>query len=423
MRIDDVLRKPTLRYLISISAVLGMAVGLTALLMQPPLSDLLELGAIYGLTALVSAAVGFLAHRYGLWRLGSLAGSLTLGYALAAGLTLLNVWVAARLMFISQHDLALATVLLLFASGISVSFGYLLSRSFTASLEAMVAAADEISDGDFTARVPVTGRDEVAQLAQAFNRMASRLQLAAEEARRLENARRDFVSWVSHDLRTPLASLRAMVDAMADGVVADPENVQRYLSLSQGEISRLNGLIDDLFELSQLDTGHMQLNYEVCSLHDLVSDTVGGLRPRAEEEQIDVTAAVDPAVDPVRIAPRQVSRVLQNLLDNSLRHTPAGGEIHLAVECEGQDVTVRVQDTGDGIPPGDLALIFERFYRGEQSRRRNADKSGAGLGLAIARGIVEAHGGQIWAEQDDTGATFCFTLPQVRVRLADGDPS
>lgn len=416
------IRKPTLRYLISIGAVLALTVGLTALWMRPPESDLLELGLIYGLTALASAGVGFMAHRYGLWRLGSLAASLTLGYALAAGLTLLNVWVAARLMFISQHDLALASVLLVFASGISVSFGYLLSKSFTDSLGAMVAAAEEISDGDFSARVPVAGRDEVAQLAQAFNRMASRLRLAADEAQRLENARRDFVSWVSHDLRTPLASLRAMVDAMADGVVTEPETIRRYLALSQGEIERLNGLIDDLFELSRLDTGHMQLAYEVCSLGDLVSDTVGGLRPRARAEGILVRASVDPQVDPVRIAPRHVSRVLQNLLDNALRHTPPGGEIRLAVGSGGPDVTVTVQDSGEGIPTGDLDMIFERFYRGEKSRQRKAEESGAGLGLAIAKGIVEAHGGRIWAENAEAGAIFRFTLPNVRTKEGDRKP-
>lgn len=410
------MKSPTLRYLIAIGLVFLLTVGLTALVMRPPSRDLIQLAGIYGLTALASAAIGFAAHHWGLWRrLGSLAGSLTLGYVLAAGLTLINVWVAARLMFISQHDLALASVLLLFASGISVSFGYLLSKNFTRALAAMIGAAEEISAGDFSVRVPVDGRDEVAQLAEAFNRMASRLRMADDEAERLETARKDFVSWVSHDLRTPLASLRAMVDAMADGVVADETTVRRYLAQCQSEIGRLNGMIDDLFELSQLDIGHIQLGLEICSLGDLVSDAVGALRPRAQAKDIEVIAEVEEGVDPVRIAPRQISRALANLLDNALRHTPNGGQIRLLASCQGDGILVSVRDTGEGIETEALEMIFERFYRGEESRSRGAEDGGVGLGLAIARGMIEAHGGRIWAESVASGAHFQFTLPDARI--------
>jgi signal transduction histidine kinase len=404
---------PALRYLAGIGAAFAGTVGLTAWWMRPPQEDLIQLAGIYGLTALASVAVGFGAQRSGLWRrLGSLAGSLTLGYILAAGLTLINVWVTARLMFISQHDLALAGVLLLFASGISVSFGYLLSRSLAGSLRTMIDAAENLSQGDFSARVPVEGTDEVALLGRAFNRMASRLELADAEAQRLEDARRDFVAWVSHDLRTPLAALRAMIDAMAEGVVTEPDNVARYLKQSQSEIDRLNGLIDDLFELSRLDTGHLQLGYELCSLSDLVSDTVGSLAPRAAAKGVAVTAEIDAMVDPVRIAPRHIGRALHNLLDNALRHTPAGGSIELRVYRREQGVEVAVHDTGEGVNPAELDLIFERFYRAEASRSRSgADSAGAGLGLAIARGMIEAHGGRIWAESNGQGATFRFTLP------------
>jgi signal transduction histidine kinase len=405
------------RYLLGIGLAFALTVGLTALWMRPPAADLLELSGVYGLTALVSAGVGFLSNRAGVWRrVGSLAASLMLGYVLAAGLTLLNVWVTARLMFISEHDLALASVLLLFASGISVSFGYLSSKSFSTSLESMVAAADQLSRGDFSARVPVHGSDEVAQLAQAFNRMASRLEAADAEAQRIENARRDFVAWVSHDLRTPLASLLAMIDAMSEGIVTEPETVGRYLHQSRSEIDRLNGLIDDLFAISRLDTGHLQMGYELSSLSDLVSDAVGALAPRAEKKGVSIEAEVERGLDPVNLAPREISRVLQNLLDNALQHTPAGGRIRLLAGRSGRDVLVTVRDTGRGIAEGDRERIFDRFYRGEPSRRRPADNGGgAGLGLAIARGLVEAHGGRIWAEPVDVGAKLCFTLPDVCV--------
>jgi signal transduction histidine kinase len=288
----------------------------------------------------------------------------------------------------------------------------------------MVEAADDLSHGDFSVRVPVQGSDEVASLAQAFNRMASRLQAADAEAQRIEDARRDFVAWVSHDLRTPLSSLLAMVDAMAEGIVTDRETVRRYLRQSRSEIDRLSGLIDDLFALSRLDTGHLRMGYEVSSLSDLVSDAVGALKPRAEAKGVDVDAAVAGGLDSVHIAPREISRVLQNLLDNALQHTPSGGRIELHAERTDRDVKVTVADSGHGIAPKDMERIFERFYRGEPSRTRGEqDGGGAGLGLAIARGLVEAHGGKIWAEPVAAGAKLCFTLPDACVTNQVGAPS
>ena len=262
-------------------------------------------------------------------------------------------------------------------------------------------------------RVPVEGRDEVAQLGEAFNRMAKRLQAADREASRLESARRDFVAWVSHDLRTPLATLRAMIDAMAEGVVTDEDTVGRYLERSQAEVDRMSSLIDDLFELSRLDAGHIEVEREPSSLSDLISDTVGAAAARAKAQGVRLTGEVDPDVDPVRIAPGQIGRALHNLVDNALRHTPEGGHIHLSASLEGADVMVEVRDSGPGIDPEEEEAVFQRFYRGERSRARS-DGGGAGLGLAIAKGFVEAHGGDIWVDATaERGAVFRFTLPRL----------
>jgi signal transduction histidine kinase len=387
-------------------------------LMRPPMKDLAQLTLSSGITALASILIGLLAHRLGFWRrIGSLSMTLTLGYVLAAGLTLLNVWINARLMFASLHDLALAGILLVFASGISVSFGYLVSSSLTRLVAQMAEGARRLSQGDFSARVQPEGRDEVAELAQAFNDMARQLELAGEEKARLEGARREFVAWVSHDLRTPLSALRAMIDAMADGVVKEPQTIERYLRQSQTELDRMRDLIDDLFQLAQLDAGHMQMTMEVCSLSDLISDTLGSAAPKAAAKHITVSGWVDPAVDPVRLAPREIGRVLRNLLDNALRHTPEGGEIQLTAGLEGGNVAVSVSDNGEGIAEEDLPRVFERFYRGEASRSRDGfDSGGAGLGLAIARGFVEAHGGRIWAESPSGhGTRVSFSLPSAKV--------
>ncbi|HEX9676166.1 MAG TPA: HAMP domain-containing sensor histidine kinase [Anaerolineales bacterium] len=398
-------------FLIGILAALALTLALTALIMRPPRNELTNLGAILALTALGSGALGFLVHRLGWWRRPpTLKLSLSLGYLLAALLTILNVWVGAQLMFISEHDLALAGMLLLFASGISVSFGYLISSGLVQALGDILQASERLSEGDLTARVPAGGSDEVARLGASFNQMASRLEAAAQEARRMEAARRDFVAGASHDLRTPLASLQAMIEALAEGVVDDPDTVQRYLRQSQAEILRLRGLTDDLFQLAQLDAGHFAMQYEPASLSDLVSDSLGSLSPRAAAKGLTVSGWVDPQVGLVWMAPLQVGRILHNLLDNALAHTPEGGTIAVRAAPEGGSVLISVQDSGEGISAEDLPRVFERFYRGEQSRSRSA--GGTGLGLAIAKGLVEAHGGEIWVDsRPGSGACFRFSLP------------
>ncbi|MCC7360247.1 MAG: HAMP domain-containing protein [Anaerolineales bacterium] len=406
-------------YLLGIAAALTLTVALVIAVMRPPFNDLMSLGLLFALTGGGSALIGFIAHQLGWWRrFRTLAQTLTLGYVVAAALTLLNVWLTARMMFINEHDLQLAGLLLLFAGGISVSFGYFISASLAHTLAQMAQAAVRISDGDFTTRVAAPGQDEVAQLARTFNAMAARLQQADADQRALEAARRDLVAWASHDLRTPLASLRAMLDALADGVVSDPATVARYLGQSQAEVNRMNGLIDDLFEMAQLDSGSLAMRAEASSLSDLLSDTLEAFTARAEAQQVRLSGAVAPGVDPVWLAPDKIGRVLRNLVENALRHTPPGGQIELRAEAQPGAVLVTVRDTGTGIAPADLPRVFERFYRGDAARSRGpagapGPSVGAGLGLAIARGLVEAHGGRIWAESaPGQGATFRFNLPR-----------
>jgi signal transduction histidine kinase len=408
-----------LTYLLGVLAVSTLSVALAVAVMRPPLNDLMYLMLLFALTGGGSALVGFVSHQLGWWRrFGSLAQTLTLGYIIAAALTMLNVWLTARMMFLNEHDLTLAGLLLVFAGGISVTFGYFVSTSITHTLRDMAQAAGRISEGDFTTRVNVPGRDEVARLAAAFNRMAARLQQADADERALDAARRDLVAWASHDLRTPLASLRAMLDALADGVVNDPETVARYLQQSQAEIGRMSALIDDLFELAQLDTGNLVLRAEASALSDLISDTLEGFTARALARQVTLIGAVGPGVDPLWMAPDKIGRVLRNLVENAIRHTPPGGRIELQAEAKPGAVEVAVRDTGGGIAPDDLPRVFDRFYRGDAARSRGQAgegllSGGAGLGLAIARGLVEAHGGRIWAESVlGQGTTIRFALPR-----------
>jgi two-component system sensor histidine kinase VicK len=207
-----------------------------------------------------------------------------------------------------------------------------------------------------------------------------------------------------------------MIDALADGIVTDSETVARYLRLSQGEINRMSKLIDDLFELAQLDAGYQDLNFEWIALSDLVSDTLESFAARAEAQNVILEGYVDPKVDPILAAPDKLSRILDNLIGNALRHTPKEGRIKLHASVEEDCTQIQIEDTGTGISSKDLPHIFDRFYRGEKSRARQQEDHGVGLGLAIVKGLVEAHGGNIQVESElEKGTKFLFSLPRRRI--------
>jgi signal transduction histidine kinase len=402
-----------LRYILGILAILAFSLVFFVWLMHPPLGDLALTAQFLSITAVISVLVGYITYRLG-WMERSPSLHLTLMgvYALASILAFINVWVTARLMFINQHDLRLATVLLVFAGGIAMGLGFFLSSAITDRLQAIQQVAEEVQRGNLEARINVHGNDELAALGTTINQTTTRLQEAAQKQHELENLRRDLIAWAGHDLQTPLASVRAIVEALADGVVEDVETTQRYLRTAQRDVQSLSLLIDDLFQMAQLDAGGMTLNREKASLSDLISDTLESFSELASRQQVTLSGEVKGDVDPVFMDVPHVGRVLNNLIGNALRHTLAGGRITVQATRDPQGVRVEVRDTGEGIPDSDLPHVFERFYRGEKSRSRST--GGAGLGLAISRGIVEAHGGQIGAESaPGQGACFHFTLPDL----------
>jgi signal transduction histidine kinase len=380
-------------------------------LMNPPMADIGLMALFLAVTAVISIIAGYVAYRFGWMRQSPrLSWTLMAGYALASLLTFINVWVTARLMFYNDHDLQLATVLLLFAGGIAMSLGYFLSTALANNIQTLQQAAQAVANGRLEARVPVQGRDEMAALAGTFNEMARQLETAAHKQRELEQLRRDLIAWVGHDLRTPLASIRAIVEALADGIVEDPQTVTRYLHTAQRDIRALSALIDDLFEMAQLDAGGIPLARQPGSLADLISDTLESFSALAKQRDVRLTGEVAGHIDPVNMDTQKMGRVLANLLSNALRHTPAGGAVSLRAAAADEAITITVSDTGDGIDPADLPHVFEQFYRGEKSRSRAT--GGSGLGLAIARQIVAAHGGQITAESEpEQGTTIHITLP------------
>jgi signal transduction histidine kinase len=399
------------RFALGILLILAITLGVFNIIMLPPIGELGLMAFYLGITALVSALAGYAAYRFGWINYSpTLRWTLLGGYALASILTFFNVWFSAQMMFASQHDLLLAIILLVFAGGMAMVLGYFLSSTVTERIHKLKEAAEKLSQGNLQTRVLVQGHDEVAVLANAFNQMAEQLQAADKNQRDLDAMRRDLIAWVSHDLQTPLTSMRAILEAVADGVVDDPETVKRYLNTAQRDVRNLSALIDDLFQMAQLDTGGFPLNRDQASISDLVSDTLESFTELAKQQDIILEGNVDPDVDPVQMDTQAIGRVLNNLIGNALRHT-VKGRVSVWVRRTTQGIEVTVSDTGEGIRTEDIRHIFERFYRGDASRSRSRG-TGAGLGLAIARGIVRAHGGDIKVESEvGRGTQFTFFIP------------
>ncbi len=398
------------RFVLGVLLILVISLVAFSLIMRPPLNEIGLMAQFLTITAIISGLVGYGSYRLG-WmeRSPTIRWTLLGGYALASILTFFNVWLTARLMFASPHDLLLAMVLLIFATGMAMALGYFLSSTVTNRIRTIDDAAQAIAKGDLDVRIPVTGQDEMAHLARTFNQMAAQLQETELKQQELDTLRRDLVAWAGHDLQTPLASVRAIIEALADGVVDDPESVQRYLRTAQLNIQSLSDLIDDLFQMSQLDAGGLPLDCADNSLSDLISDTLESFSELAKQQGVRLGGSVTEGVDPVYMDAQRIGRVLSNLVSNALNHTPEGGSVEVLASPSSEAIMVEVIDGGQGIPPEVLPRVFDRFYRGEKSRNRTS--GGAGLGLAIAKGIVEAHGGQIGVESEPGRTRFFFTLP------------
>ena len=274
-----------------------------------------------------------------------------------------------------------------------------LSRRIFAPVQALTAAARRMEAGDLSQRVEITSQDEIGDLARAFNGMANGLA-------RLEGLRRQLVTDVAHELRTPLTNIRGYLEALQDGVV-EPE--RHVIDSLHEEAMLLNRLVDDLQAFSLVEAGQLRLERQPVALADVVDKAVEAARPRAVAKGVVLRADLPEDLPLVDVDPRRIGQVLRNLLDNGLTHTPSGGEIGVVAQASDEWVEVKVWDTGTGIAAEDLPYVFERFYRADKSRSRAT--GGAGLGLAIARQLVEAHGGQIEVESEvGRGTQFAFTL-------------
>ncbi|MBI5284013.1 MAG: HAMP domain-containing histidine kinase [Chloroflexi bacterium] len=412
-------RAPVWRGWIGAALALTLAIGSSLLaaqlLMAPPAGDIRDLAVYLSLSGVVTLAAGWIAVRT-IDRVAGLSLPTKSFLATAAGsaVALLNIVIVAQLMFVSTgHDFKLLLALIAFSAVVTVFFTLWVASTTVRRLEAIAALVRRLAAGDYAARLDASGRDEVARLARDVNSLAGRLHAAEEERTALALERQELTSSIAHDLRTPLASVRAMVEALDDRVVTDDVEVRRYYATIRREIERLNRMIGDLFELAQIDAGALRLDTRPVALQEIVTEVVDAMQAQARVAGVSLAFHVDSEPPEIALDGARIERALANLVRNAIEHTPSGGSIDVRVACLDREARISVADTGDGIAPADLPHIWTRFYRADKSRNRpDPTSDGAGLGLAITRGIIESHGGTIAVRSEPgRGAEFTARLP------------
>ena len=340
----------------------------------------------------------------------SIGAMLTLVAFVTVGTSLAGVVAIVGLMLGPVGDPVLELLTVAGLAGLAVALFF--SRRLTKATRTLLAAVREVGDSGIYTPPDIPLPAELAGLSEGLTEAHDRLGKARAREQALEASRRELVAWVSHDLRTPLAGLRAMAEALEDQVVTDPREVSHYHSQIRRETNRLSAMIDDLFELSKIHAGTLRLSPRLVGLEDLVAEVVASAEPVARVKGIRLTGSAVRGM-PVFIDTAEMGRAVRNLVINAIRHTPSGGTIEVLGEIQSGMACVSVADECGGIPVGDLPRVFDVAFRGESARTPDPS-GGAGLGLSIARGIVDAHSGQISVRNTGPGCQVLIKLPLAR---------
>jgi signal transduction histidine kinase len=400
---SELRRTAALAATVAAVAIIGSAATSAALGMGA--SETTHIAASLAPAALATVLAAIAAPR--VLRRASTSTRLIAVALVAIVVALANLAGLAFTMVVRGHDARALLILLVYALGAGVAVAIALGQAAAPAFERLEATVDALAAGDLSARVGrLDAGPEMDALAQTLDGMAERLEVVHERERQIDTTRRDLMTAVSHDLRTPLASLRAMVESIDDGVVRDPPTIRRYAREMTSSVGQLSAMVDDLFELSQVDAGAIEAETSRVRLDDVVRSVLVAVKPYAHEKGLALLSELGEAAN-VPCSPR-MTRVLQNLLMNAVRHTPADGTVTVLARRDGDRLEVTVEDSGEGVAPADLDRIFEPFYRADPAR----SGPGAGLGLALAKRIVEGVGGTISAEARDAGgARFAVVLP------------
>ncbi len=382
------------------SVLIGLAIFEVA--MQPAESERLELGLIFAAMALLMGVVAIWLPRFSR-SLRSIRITFGVLSIVSFLIVLFGIIAVAQSMFLEQHDAALLLVVLGF--GLVAAFGFALSvsRPLTDDLERLAIAADQVASGQDRTMVPIDRVDEVGRLARSLDQMIARLDEADRERKADADARQAFFAAIGHDLRSPLASIQAAVEALQDGVASD---TTRYLNSMEREIGVLSTLVDDVYLLARIESGAVDLDLTVVDLTELADESIEVVRPLADRRGVSICMeSPHPVIVSGGVA--ALGRVLRNLLDNAVRHAPPGSTVVVEVGADGSP-SVLITDDGPGFDPAFVGSAFDRFSRDDPARVR--DHGGSGLGLAIASGFVTALEGEIWAEPGP-GGKVGFRLP------------
>ncbi len=396
------------------SSVRGLASVLGAALVAS-LVCFLAYGSHAGWTCLailapVSLASVLVVERYLASRakLGGIRRQLSIGGAIVVAQLFVATGLFVALMTSSPQDGLFTVVLAAYAGVVGVWGARAISRRVLGDIDALRQGLDAIGEGARTIEIATQGGDELALLARDIEAVALRLSAEESSRVRLEGARRELLAAISHDVRTPITSLRLLSEALDDDLVDGPTR-REYVSRIGVHVRALGALIDDLFELSRLEAGDISWTMERVPLKDLVLETVDAMRAQAEAGSVSMHAELTADLEAANANPEQIQRVLFNLIQNAIRHTPADGSVTVRALAAPDTIEVEVLDTGEGIPAAERERIFEAFVQGS-GRAARTDGS-AGLGLAISRAIVEAHGGRIWVADATLGTSVRFSLP------------
>jgi signal transduction histidine kinase len=376
--------------------------GVLEVVMHPAGADRLEPFLLFGVMAILTISATRALPAIAT-RTRSLGHAVSAVGFIAAGLIALAVVVGAWRMFLSVHDLHLLSVMLGVAAGLSVVFALGITRSLRDDLAALRRTTDLVGAGHLWVRTGVKRADELGATATALDEMIERLAEAEDQRRRDDEARRTLLAAIGHDLRSPLSALQAAVEALEDGLASD---APRYLHSMSHDIDHLRSLVDDLFLLARIEAGALTVERQSVDLAELADETLEAMAPVATGRRVALRLETTGRV-PVYGGPEALGRVMRNLVDNAIRHAPAHSDIVVRLS-NGDGAIVEIIDQGPGFDPALLATAFDRFTRAEPSRSR--DTGGAGLGLAIAKGVIEAHGGEIWA-LEGPGGRVGFRLP------------
>ncbi|MEO5843060.1 MAG: ATP-binding protein [Acidimicrobiales bacterium] len=391
-------------------AVLGVGAVIAIVLAVNVGTPIGDTAVLLGSTAAFSIAVAVAARWYLAWRgEASLRSQILVVSTAAVATVVVGTLAAAKAMFISVHDLNALIAVMTIAVAVAVAASLSLASRFQTDTNALSVIADRMVDQP---KGPVDtipfGIREMRQLASRLELVSAQLESSRERERTLDRSRRELVSWVSHDLRSPLASIRALAEALEDGIAASEHDRRRYYQSIRHESERLTALVDDLFVLSRIQAGAIVTTSATAPVAELVEDAVIAIVHRAEINGVSVEC--DVAEIGGRMVPAaDVTRALSNLLDNAVRHTQSGGVIVVEGRADAGSIVLSVRDQCGGIPETEIGRVFETAFRGDSARGR--DGGGGGLGLAIARGLVEAHAGKIDVRNYRLGCQFNIRIP------------